>query len=124
MNVTVDLETQDRRVREFFESMSCGSAGATIKLNGSRTFLLVEKDSAKSDVGGEWTTEKNNRRSDLIDRKVEGTITDPESIELAQLQYEMGRWLDRVAPRPLKEARELHAELVKVALLAQPNAPK
>jgi Rrf2 family protein len=66
-----------------------------------------------------WTEAKNQRRSDLIDRKYAGSLTPPDVIELAQLQEQMLRHRQRVAPLPLGDARRLHRELL-TRVAAQP----
>jgi hypothetical protein len=48
-----------------------------------------------------WTEEKNKRRSGLIDKEIDGTITPEEKSELEQLQSEMLEYRRRVAPRPM-----------------------
>src|SRR5262249_33820014 len=68
-----------------------------------------------------WTEAKNQRRCDLIDRKHAGSLTPPEAAELAQLQEQMLRHRQRVAPLPLEDARRLHQELLNKAA-SQPPA--
>lgn len=63
-----------------------------------------------------WNQDKNARRFALIDKDIAGTITGEEAVELAKLQQEISTFLSRVAPLPIKEARELHDQLVKLAL--------
>ncbi|MGL6073161.1 MAG: hypothetical protein ACRC8S_03255 [Fimbriiglobus sp.] len=64
-----------------------------------------------------WTDAKNHRRSELIDREVEGSIIPEESVELEELQGQMRRHVNKVAPLPLEAARKLHAELLAKAAL-------
>jgi hypothetical protein len=47
-----------------------------------------------------WSEAKNQRRCDLIDRKYAVGLTPPEAIELTQLQEQMLRHRQRVAPLP------------------------
>jgi DNA-directed RNA polymerase subunit F len=68
---------------------------------------------------GPWTKEKNDRRCKLIDREIDGTLTAAETLELAQLQQQMLRWLGQVAPLPLEDARRLHQELLEKAARAE-----
>jgi DNA-directed RNA polymerase subunit F len=63
----------------------------------------------------EWSDEKNNRRMDLIDHKYGEGLTAEEAAELANLQEEMCKYLARIAPLPIEEARKLHQELLKRA---------
>lgn len=62
-----------------------------------------------------WTAEKNDRRLALIERKIERTITPDELLELNYLQEAMRAHVERTAPIPLNEARELYAKLAAKA---------
>jgi hypothetical protein len=124
MSTSIDLEMQDHRVREFFESLPVTADGTAIRINGRRSFLVVDEPILDASEPSEWTPEKDDRRVYLIDRKIAGTIDDRESIELARLQREMGRWLDHVAPLPLEDARKLHRELLAIAREAESNRKK
>jgi PAS domain S-box-containing protein len=63
----------------------------------------------------EWSEAKNARRCDLIDRKIQNTISTEESAELDDLQESLRAYLDRVAPLPMEGAKELHAKLIRRA---------
>ena len=67
----------------------------------------------------EWTEAKNARRIALIDREIDEVITPEEAKELELLQQEMRRYVNRVAPLPLDEARELHRQLLETAAKSQ-----
>jgi hypothetical protein len=69
----------------------------------------------------DWTPAKNARRVELIDREIDEVITPEEAKELEGLQTEVDRYIDRVAPRPLEYARELHRQLLEKA--AKANKP-
>jgi hypothetical protein len=60
----------------------------------------------------EWTEQKNSRRCDLIDKKIEGALTDDESHELEELQRQAREYRDRVTPLPIDGARQLHQTLL------------
>lgn len=66
----------------------------------------------------EWTPAKNARRSELIDREIDEVITPEEARELEGLQEVAERYVNRVAPRPLKELRALHEQLLEKAARA------
>jgi hypothetical protein len=68
-----------------------------------------------------WTGAKNQRRCDLIDRKSAGSLTRAEAVELAQLQEQMLRHRQRVAPLPLDDARQLYQELLTKAVPRPPE---
>ncbi len=55
----------------------------------------------------------NDRRCDLIDREIEGTLTEAERVELEELQDQMLAERRRVAPLPLKALRALLKALTK-----------
>jgi len=48
-----------------------------------------------------WTNTKNERRCDLIDMEIEGTITLVEKRELDDLQRKMSAHRKKVAPLPM-----------------------
>ena len=54
-----------------------------------------------------WTPEMNQRRFDLIDKEVAGTLTKSEKTELDVLQDRMLRRRRKAAPLPIKELEEL-----------------
>jgi len=84
-----------------------------------KLYLIVPADRfpsspAKAETAtanGEWTEDKNARRFALIDRKIAGTLTAAEAVELNRLQLEIDDYLRRVAPLPLDAARILHEQL-------------
>jgi hypothetical protein len=61
----------------------------------------------------QWDDEKNARRCDLIDRQIEGTIAPAERRELDDLQSQLRRHLDEVAPFDLAAARKIHQQLLQ-----------
>ncbi len=60
-----------------------------------------------------WSEAKNARRCELIDRKIQNTISTQEAAELGELQEALRAYLDRVAPLPMEGAKKLHAELMR-----------
>ena len=83
--------------------------------------VTVQVPSLKEPVREEepWTEEKNARRCDLIDREIEGTLTHAEAAELEELQRQAIAHRVKVAPLPMKAARELHEESLKKKRAAQ-----
>ncbi len=59
-----------------------------------------------------WSEEKNDRRCELIDKDIEGSITESEILELERLQLGFYEYLDSVAPPPMEGARRLHRKLL------------
>jgi hypothetical protein len=74
--------------------------------------LGVLEDSAGAALAHDWNAEKNDRRCDLIDKEIEGTITALERGELALLQSQALAYRDLVAPPPMAGALALHRELL------------
>jgi hypothetical protein len=56
-----------------------------------------------------WTDAKNARRCALIDKDINGELTDAESSELEALQSQMLEHRRRVAPLPFEELRSMLA---------------
>jgi hypothetical protein len=69
-------------------------------------------EGAAGDPSELWTEEKNDRRCELIDKDIEGTISESEELELERLQERFHEYLDTVAPPPMEGARRLHQELL------------
>jgi PAS domain S-box-containing protein len=61
----------------------------------------------------EWSDARNARRCELIDRKIQDTISTDEAAELEDLQEALRAHLDEVAPLPMEGAKKLHAELIR-----------
>lgn len=62
-----------------------------------------------------WTPTKNARRFYLIDKEIDGSLTEEEARELETLTTQMRRHVDKVAPLPLDAARNLLEELLNKA---------
>ena len=58
-----------------------------------------------------WTTELAQRRIDLIDRRIEGSISFDEKVELASLTNALRSTVDNEASFPIEGAQALHAIL-------------
>ena len=63
----------------------------------------------------DWNDAKNDRRCELIDKEIEGTLFPAEKRDLEELQRQMLAYRRKVAPLPLKEAQRLHQQLLKKA---------
>jgi hypothetical protein len=64
------------------------------------------------DADAAWNREKNARRLNLIDKKIQQTITPKEAIELARLTAQMRVHCDSEKMVPLEGARQLHRRLL------------
>ncbi|MCI0641510.1 MAG: hypothetical protein L0Y72_12470 [Gemmataceae bacterium] len=120
----IPLEKQHEAVQRFVLSLPQGPQGAIVELDGRAVaWVVAGVDANCNGDDGPWTKTKNDRRCDLIDRKHGGVkLTPAEAFELAQLQAQMLRYRQRVAPLPLEEARQLHQELLEKAARAQADA--
>src|SRR5262249_31661061 len=89
----INLDREDEAVKRFFLSLPIDAGGAVVSIDGHELALIIPL-TAPSDANGEeveWTEAINNRRSDLIDKEIEGTITPEEAVELYRLQRAMQR---------------------------------
>lgn len=114
----IDLNAQGEAVKQFFLTLPADPDGALVEVNGQAVARLVPMtgaDNGATDNDGAWTKTKHSRRSFLIDREIDGTLTPEESRELVILQRQMLQYLDRVAPLPLAGTRRLYDELVAKA---------
>jgi hypothetical protein len=117
----ISLSDQAETVKQFFESLVPDPDGAMVELSDREVFILVRTTRQSHRVDEPWTDEKNHRRSALVDKEIDGTLTPAEAVELADLQREMIRYVDRVAPLPLEEARKLHQQLLEKARASKAN---
>lgn len=102
-----------KHLRETLLSVVTRATGDTSTLVSWRHALLnAEKTALDSDVE-QWSDDKNLRRCQLVDNEIAGTLTSSEKDELARLQAAMLSYRRRVAPLPLQDLRELHAELLR-----------
>lgn len=62
---------------------------------------------------GSWTSGKNARRTELIDKQIDGSISREERAELDFLQQQFRAFRQQVAPLPIEKATRLHQELLE-----------
>lgn len=117
----VNLDGVAESVRQFVLAVALDPAGSVLELNGRPVAWVVPAGVGPANGDEAWSEAKNQRRCDLIDRKVAGSLTPTETLELAQLQEQMLRQRQRIAPLPLEDARRLHQELLTRAL-SQPSS--
>jgi hypothetical protein len=108
----VSLDEVDEAVRQFVLAVAVDPAGSVLELNGRPVAWVVPAVPQAADGDEPWSEAKNQRRCDLIDRKYAEGLTPTETAELAQLQEQMLRHRQRVAPLPLEDAWRLHQELL------------
>lgn len=111
----VNLDSLEESVRQAVLALALDPAGVVLESNGQALAWVVPAPVPTATDGEAWTEDKNRRRCELIDRKYAGGLSVDEAVELAQLQDEMLRYRQRVAPLPLEDARRLHQELLQRA---------
>jgi hypothetical protein len=109
----INLDACGEAIKQFVLSLSPGPGGAVLELDGRPVAQVLPVPEVEP--MGEWDTAKDARRCELIDREIAGTLNPDEAAELRALQSVMLRHRQKVAPLPLKEARQLHQELLAKA---------
>jgi hypothetical protein len=117
----INFKDQEEPVQRFFEALLPDPDGAVLEVNGRRVYLIVRPTEHSDQSDEPWTDAKNHRRAELVDKEIDGTLTPAESAELADLQRQMIRYVDRVAPLPIEDARKLHRQLLDQARAATPD---
>jgi hypothetical protein len=117
----VRLDGQEESIKRFVLALTVDPDGAVLELDGQPVACVVPapRPASGGSTSDEWTEEKNQRRCELIDQEIDGAISPAEAVELRQLQDEMLRYQNRVAPWPIASARKLHRELLRKADEAQ-----
>jgi hypothetical protein len=110
----IALDSQDDAVKRFFLSLPADPQGTILEIDG-RTFRVQALSNGNEAPADDWTEDKNHRRCLLIDKEVDGLISDEEAIELEELQAQLRRYRRQVAPLPLAETRRLLEELERKA---------
>jgi len=122
----VSLDGQDEAVKRFVLDLVAEDAGSVLELAG-RAVAQVLPPPAGRNAGPapahDWTAARDARRCELIDRELDGTLTEAERTELEDLQEQMLRHRHRVAPLPLAHARQLLEELERKAGAAPGPTP-
>jgi hypothetical protein len=120
----IPIDGLEEAVKRFVLSLPADPDGSVLELGGKAIVRVLPASIIPINGGlGEetWTEEKNSRRCDLIDREIDGTLTAAEAQELKQLQAELLRYRQKVAPLPIDAARKLHQELLVKAAQALPD---
>jgi hypothetical protein len=120
----VSLNGQDKSVRDFVLELAAEPGGSVLELDGRPVAQMVPVPvdrNGNSTTADDWNDAKNDRRCELVDRQIDGVLTPAEAAELADLQQQMLRYRDHIAPLPLDYARKLHQELMKLAQTAEPS---
>src|SRR5436309_2264650 len=99
------LDNQDEAVIRFFQSLPAGAQGSMVELNGVVLARVVPITPLPED-DGEWTEAKNERRCELVDKDIDGTLTPPEAVELLVLQQAMLKYRNKVVALAGPESNE------------------
>jgi len=108
----VNLNTASDTVREVILSFT--PSGTVFELDGRPVACLIPPPAPAGNTE-EWSSAKNARRFYLIDKEIDGSITEQEAGELEDLTKQMRRYVNKVAPLPIEAARKLHQELLAKA---------
>lgn len=120
----VSLNAQENAIKQFVLALAVETEVSVLELDGkaiARFMPIAANRNGTTHANDEWSDTKNARRCALVDREFDGALTPEEAEELANLQDEMIRFRDRVAPLPLDDARRLHQELLTKAAAASPS---
>lgn len=85
----------------------------TFVLLSDTDFARVSPLLGHGNANDNWTDEKNDRRCDLIDKQIQGSIELEERAELEFLQRQFQENQEKKWPLPIAKAKELHAELLE-----------
>jgi hypothetical protein len=114
----INLDTQVEAVQQFLLNLSVTPGGTVLESKGKAVACIVPLTDKNDQPNYDWTSEKNQRRWELIDKKHScGELTPEETNELSQLQDEMLRYRQQIAPLPLQDTQRLHDELLQQAVL-------
>jgi hypothetical protein len=114
----VSLDNQSESTKQFLLSLSVDHEGAVVELEGKEVLRVFPPQRGEEPNGTDWSENKNDRRCELIDRQIEGTLSPTEATELEDLQEQMLRYRHRVAPLPMARARKLLEDLERKAAQA------
>lgn len=110
----VRIDDQEDAVKRFALALATERGGAIVELGGKEV-LQVYPAIGNGRKTEEWTDALNDRRCELIDKEVEGSLNAAEQVELENLQEQMLRYRHRIAPLPMAHASLLLEELEKKA---------
>jgi hypothetical protein len=113
----VSWDAMPKPMREYIWSMTVPPEGTVLQAeDGQPTYKLLRIPKATSQA--EWTVADNARRCDLIEKDLDGQLTSQEQLELEWLESRLDRHVNKVAPLPLEQLRQLHKKVLEQAAQA------
>jgi hypothetical protein len=107
MRKIIESDEMEEPVKRFLGSLDVSNEASVVEVNGRLVYLIVRPPMTTGREDEPWTDERDQRRNDLIDLKIDSKLTPIESVELAELDEAFDRHMNRVAPLPMEYAREL-----------------
>jgi hypothetical protein len=108
----IEPETLEEPTLRFLEGLGPAAGTTFVSLRGRKVYLVVKPEFESVPLDQPFTDEARERRYVLIDKRIDGTISPDEAVELAELDVWLDRHLQRVAPLPIEYARQLERELL------------
>ena len=91
------LDGYEEAIKTFVMALSNDSDDSVLEIGGLAVAKVVPMRKAVDGLAvhaEEWTDAKNERRCDLVDKKIDGSLSPEEAVELEALQAEMLRHRD------------------------------
>ena len=112
MQTQIETEQMEEPVKRFLSGLEISTEPAVAEFDGRKVYIMVRLSGIPRETEGPWSTEKDRRRCDLIDKQIDGVTT---IVELSELQAAFDRWIDGVSPLPIEPALRLHDRLLALA---------
>jgi hypothetical protein len=110
----VRWDSMPEPMRQYIRVMEVPPEGRVIEAEDGQPALKVFAY-PKSTPNAEWTSGENDRRCDLIEKDLDGQLTPQEQLELELLEARLDRYVNRVAPLPLEQLRQLYQQTLEKA---------
>ena len=124
MQTQIETEQMEEPVKRFLSGLEISTEPAVAEFDGRKVYIMVRLSGIPRETEGPWSTEKDRRRCDLIDKQIDGVTTIGETVELSELQAAFDRWIDGVSPLPIEPALRLHDRLLARVLAGSSASAK
>jgi hypothetical protein len=111
-----DLDYRVAAIRAMFETILDSGMDRELFAASVGRILIEKRPSSVA-----WNSELNQRRFELIDKEIQGTLAPAERVELAGLTDIMLEQLDSEANLPMEGAKALHRKLLGLAVKDKPS---